>query len=83
MNKSKNFTTSFPTGFLNELEKVAKKMKLPKNDILVNAFVFWNKMKKQSMIANSYKKAGQDKEWCSLGNIGLDDWSNDILKWEK
>ncbi len=83
MPEIKKFTTNFPASFIRELEKLSKDMKISKNDILIHAFMFWSRRKKQAMLADSYKKASEDREWMSLGDVGVDAWNNQILKWEK
>ncbi len=39
----RTFTTTFPVEVLRELDRAAKKLKLRKNKILIQAFEVWNK----------------------------------------
>lgn len=74
MNKTKNFTTTLHTDLLQRIEEVSKELKVPKNDILTEAFLFWDKKRKQNFVKDSYAKAKLDKEWKSLSEEGLCDW---------
>ncbi len=80
---SKNFTTTLPTFMLRELDHAAKDLHVGKNDILTEAFLKWNRIRKQKMVAESYAKANMDPEWRGLAEMGMEDWNENIQAWEK
>ncbi|HYC34701.1 MAG TPA: hypothetical protein VEC13_03130 [Candidatus Paceibacterota bacterium] len=81
--KTKNFTTTLPHNILRDLDIVSKETKKSKNDILSEAFLKWNKERKQKWVYESYKKAKDDKEWQSMAEEGMDEWLKLIQEWEK
>ena len=69
--KNKNFTTTLPENVLLELANVAEILKVGRNDIIVEAFVQWNKVRKQELVRQSYGVARTDKEWQTLAEMGI------------
>ncbi len=81
--KTRNFTTTLSAPVLIWLDEVAKKLNQPKNKIIELALKKWRKDFLRQQIKNSYKDASLDKEWQELGNMGIDDWSDNLKRWEK
>jgi hypothetical protein len=54
----KTFTTTLPEALLSELDRAAMELGVRKKDILIEAFTYWNKQRKQALLANSYAKEG-------------------------
>ena len=81
--KSKNFTTTLPVKILLSLDVDAKELKVRKNDILSDAFLKWDRVRKQKLVAESYSKAANDPEWQDLANSGMEDSLKNKRLWEK
>jgi hypothetical protein len=81
--KLKNITTTIPLSVLADIDLVSKELKLPKNQILVNAFCEWNKQRKKNELVSSYKKMAKDSEFQKYSEMGLKDFVNTMKVWEK
>ena len=79
-NLSRNFTTTLPESMLADLSKIARDMAVQKNDILIEAFTQWNKVRTQKLLAESYAKAVHDGEFQALAEDDMQDWGARISK---
>ncbi len=76
--RQRNLTTTFPEALLQELDTAAKELHTQKNEILANAFIMWNKRRKQEQVSQSYKKIAQHKDLLALADEGLEDWNKTV-----
>jgi len=76
----KNFTTTLPVSILQELDVVAKELRVQKNDVLTRAFSAWNKARKQAQLAASYKKLSSTdrKDFIAIADEGFEEWYSSI-----
>lgn len=74
----RNFTTTLPEHMLVDLGKVAQELSVQRNDILIDAFVSWNKARTQRLLAESYAKAANDTEFQALAEEGMSDWQRQV-----
>lgn len=79
----KNFTTSLPIPMLLNIEMVAKELKIPKNQVLMEAFKKWNHARKQMELARSYNKASSNAEFQKLLGMGMEEWESQNRSLEK
>jgi hypothetical protein len=49
-------TTTLPEPLLRELDCAAKELGRRKNEILIEAFTWWNKQRKQALLAEKHAK---------------------------
>ncbi|MEK7628330.1 MAG: hypothetical protein AAB421_02850 [Patescibacteria group bacterium] len=67
----KNITTTLPNALLQELAEAARELQVQKNDILADAFILWNKKRKQELVAESYGAMSGDRQLHELADEGL------------
>ncbi len=79
----KNFTTTLPAYILNAIDIASKDLAIPKNEVIIKAFLNWNHARKQSFVAKSYASARDDFEWKNISQEGLSDYNKNIQLWEK
>jgi hypothetical protein len=79
LDPQRNFTTTLSESFLKELDSTAKELRVQKKDLLVRAYEFWNKRRKQERLAESYRKqSSHGKELRALADEGLNEWEDSI-----
>ncbi len=78
----RNYTTTFPDSFLREIERTAKELQVQKKDLILRAYAFWNKRRKQELLAESYRRVkGSDKaELIETADEGITEWESNIKK---
>jgi hypothetical protein len=70
----RNFTTTLPEYMLADLREASEEMSVQKNDILIDAFTQWNKIRTQRLLAESYTKSAHDSEFQALAEDDIKDW---------
>ena len=70
----RNITTTLPQDTWREIGDVAQELRVQKNDIIAESFTYWNKRRKQELLAESYKKMATDPELIALADEGLEEW---------
>jgi len=79
----KNMTTSLPEAVFEDIEKVAKSLKVAKNEVIMRSFQYWNKKRKQEGLIEAYKKMASDSESILLAESGIEDYKRNLESWEK
>lgn len=76
----RNFTTTLPEHMLAALGKVSDELAVQKNDILIDAFTVWNKIRTQKLLAESYAKSAHDADFQGIAEEGIRDWQKQVSK---
>lgn len=80
--ENKNFTTTLPAMTLDWLSAVSSELNVPRNNIINDALKMWKRAYNQKMIEESYRNAINDKEMKELVNMGVDEWEDNLKRWE-
>ena len=65
------FTSTLPDSLLQQLNDVAKSLKLPKNKLIERALTLYLDQLKRAEYVKSYKLAGQDDDIMSIAEEGM------------
>lgn len=79
----KNITTTLPIQMIGELDGLSKSLKIPKNEILINAFKFWQKETKKQELLKAYKRMADDNESHMFADMGIAEYKENLEKCEK
>lgn len=76
----KTFTTSLPESTIKELNDLAKKLNVPKNQILNLALKKYLHNIEQELYIQSFKRVGEDSEMQQLADLGISDFTSELFK---
>jgi predicted transcriptional regulator len=77
------FTSSLPDDLLMQLEKMSKRMKLPKNRLIEKALrVYLDQLNKAEYI-KSYKQLAEDRDILQIAEEGMADYLNQLEENER
>ena len=65
------FTSTLPDSLLQQLNDVAKSLKLPKNKLIERALTLYLDQLKRAEYVKSYKLAGQDDDIMAIAEEGM------------
>ena len=68
------FTSSLPDELLENLSKMAKDLKMPKNRIIEKALQLYLDELKKAQYIKSFKRASQDREVMAMAEEGMADY---------
>lgn len=77
------FTSSLPDELLENLAKMAKELKMPKNKLIEKALKHYFEQIEKTQYANSFKRAANDPEMLELAEEGIEDWFRILEDLEK
>lgn len=77
------FTSSLPEELLENLAKMAKELKMPKNKLIEKALKHYFEQIEKAQYANSFKRAANDPEMLELAEEGIEDWFRILEDLEK
>lgn len=75
----KTFTTSLPESTIKELNDLAKKLNVPKNQILNLALKKYLHNIEQELYIQSFKRVGEDSEMQQLADLGISDFTSELI----
>lgn len=76
----KTFTTSLPESTIKELNDLAKKLNVPKNQILNLALKKYLHNIEQELYIQSFKRVGEVSEMQQLADLGISDFTSELFK---
>lgn len=68
------FTSSLPDELLENLAKLAKELKMPKNKLIEKALQHYFEQIEKAQYAKSFKRAAKEPEMLELAEEGIEDW---------
>lgn len=68
------FTSSLPDDLLENLAKMAKELKMPKNKLIEKALRHYFEQIEKAQYAKSFKRAANDPEMFQVAEEGITDW---------
>jgi predicted transcriptional regulator len=77
------FTSSLPDELLENLAKMAKELKMPKNKLIEKALTHYLEEIDKAQYAISFKRAANDPEMLELAEEGIEDWFRILEDLEK
>lgn len=80
--KTKNFTTTLSLDVINLLSQISKREHISRRQIIEEAISNWQKEKIKKAIKKSYLSSKNDPEMLELSNMGLNEWEDNVKKWE-
>ncbi|MCB0647321.1 MAG: hypothetical protein KDC49_11695 [Saprospiraceae bacterium] len=72
-------TTSLPESTIKELNDLAKKLNVPKNQILNLALKKYLHNIEQELYIQSFKRVGEDSEMQQLADLGISDFTSELI----
>ncbi len=72
------FTSSLPSNLLDELDKAAQRLSLPKNRLIQKALEIYLDQLNRAEYVKSFKQAGQDKDVMSIAEEGMAEYLTQI-----
>lgn len=82
MSKSQVFTGSLPLDLKQTLAEYATKHQIPKNKVIEQALTFFFYEEKRKTFIDGIKKYGQDKENIELAEWGMDDYAEQLNRYQ-
>lgn len=76
------YTSSLPEKTIEQLSEMAKKLKVPKNELINRALVLYLEALERQQYIHSFKKLAGDREVLSLAEEGIADYLKDIKGYE-
>ncbi|WP_026452491.1 ribbon-helix-helix domain-containing protein [Aequorivita capsosiphonis] len=76
------FTSSLPDELLENLAKMAKELKMPKNKLIEKALQHYFEQIEKAQYAKSFMRAANDPEMLELAEEGIEDWFRILVELE-
>ncbi|MEM0519101.1 MULTISPECIES: ribbon-helix-helix domain-containing protein [Aequorivita] len=77
------FTSSLPDDLLENLSKMAKELKMPKNRIIEKALQLYLDELNKAQYIKSFKRASQDKEVMAMAEEGIADYFRMLQEYDE
>lgn len=76
------FTSSLPEKTMEQLSEMAKKIKVPKNELINRALIHYLEALQRQQYIHSFKKLAGDKDLMDLAEEGMADYLMQIVEYE-
>jgi predicted transcriptional regulator len=77
-----NYTSSLPTSLLTQLNEMAHKLNVPKNQIIERALNKYLNEVDQQLYIRSFKLIAGDKDILTIAEEGMEDYLNALDDWD-
>ena len=78
-----NYTSSLPESLLTQLNEMAQKLKVPKNQIIERALNKYLTEIERQMYIRSFKEIAGDEDMLAMAEEGMEDYITALDEWDE